>query len=145
MTANNIITAVDQLKPNEYTTSQKLMWLTQIDRQLLVDIILKHANTIAGTEPESPTAGDLWLDGSTLKRYSSGWDQVFPYATSSAVLLFDESAEEVYQWYLFTQIDLYNAEYIRYNNSSEMFNRAYADLERRYNRSTARPEYRFKL
>lgn len=145
MTANDIISKVDLLKPNEYSTSQKLMWLTQADRQLLVDVILKRGNSIAKTEPESPTEGDLWLDDTILKRYTSEWKEVFPYTTSEAVLLFDEYAEEFYQWYLMTQIDLYNAEYTRYNNSSEMLNRAYSDLERRYNRAVPLPEYRFNI
>lgn len=145
MTANDIISKVDLLKPNEYTTSQKLMWLTQADRQLLVDVILKRGNNIAKTEPESPAEGDLWLDDTILKRYTSEWKEVFPYTTSEAVLLFDDYAEEFYQWYLMTQIDLFNAEYTRYNNSSEMLNRAYSDLERRYNRAVPLPEYRFNI
>lgn len=145
MTANDIISKVDQLKPNEYSTAQKLMWLTQADRQLLVDVILKRGNKIAAAQPQSPTEGDLWLDDTILKRYTSEWKEVFPYTTSEAVLLFDEYAEEFYQWYLMTQIDLYNAEYMRYNNSSEMLNRAYQDLERRYNRAVPLPVYRFNI
>ena len=145
MTANDIISKVDELKPNEYSTAQKLMWLTQADRQLLVDVILKRGNSIAQIEPQSPTEGDLWLDGSILKRYTTEWNPVFPYNTSDAVLLFDEYAEEFYQWYLMTQIDLFNSEYTRYNNSAEMLNRAYQDLERRYNRSVDLPEYRFNI
>lgn len=149
MTAKDIISAVDELKPNEYTKPQKLAWLTQLDRQLLVDVILKRLNSIYRTEPSEPQAGDLWLDGSILKRYSDGnqaeWAEVFPYTSEDDVLLFDEYAREVYIWYLITQIDLFNMEYTRYNNSSAMLNQAYADLERRYNRSVGLPDYRWNI
>ncbi len=142
MTCNEIIAAVDALKPNEYTPSQKLDWLTYLDRAMLEDILLSHANTIyiSDTAPTEPTTGKLWLDvsgdGMVLKRFTDSnlFENVFPYTNTSDELLFDGTASEIYRLYLIVQIDFYNSEYTRYNNDSAMFNEAYARFERAYNR-----------
>ena len=142
MTCNEIITAVDALKPNEYTTSQKLELLTYLDRVMLEDILLSHANNICTAEdaPESPDAGQLWLDISgdsmVLKRFTTDnlFEEVFPYTNTSDILLFDDTAAEIYRLYLMVQIDFYNSEYTRYNNDSAMFNEAYSRFERAFTR-----------
>lgn len=42
---------------------------------------------------------------------------------------------EIYVLWLFSMIDFHNEEYEKYNNSMAMFQTAYSEFERRYNRT----------
>lgn len=147
MTCGDIIALLDQLKPNEYSDEEKLAWLTQIDRQIFTDIVLTHYNSVAqGEAPADPADGQLWWVDPDLYRWSDGeWVKVFPYHQTSDELLLGEDAGEMYRLYLMSQIDFYNADYERYNNTSALYNSVYSRLEKTYNRTKRAASRRFRL
>ena len=43
MTAGEMIALADRLRPNQYTTADKLRWLERLDGQVLSEVIGTHA------------------------------------------------------------------------------------------------------
>ena len=113
MTIKEIIDKTDTLKPNQYSAADKMDWLSDLDGRVMKEVILRHE--YVGEMPE-------------FSRYTD----------PSAELLVGEPYLDLYLYYLLAQIDFYNAEYGRYNNSSAAFNQAYSDFSRNYHR-THRP------
>ena len=62
----------------------------------------------------------------------SGYDENTPIITE---LLVTYPYDELYPMWLEAQIDYANSEYTKYNNSMSMFNTAYSNYERYYNRT----------
>lgn len=112
MTINEAIQRVDQLKVNTFSLADKLRWLSQLDGKIRREILDTHedapAEAFAGYDLQTPLEQELLIKG--------------PH-------------EEVYLHYLEAQIDYYNGEISRYTNSMAMFNTAYSDLMRSYNRT----------
>jgi len=111
MTAAALIERADALRPNHYSPEQKLSWLCRLDAQIFAELI-KPRNSDA-TAP----AGEYSADTELLE---SG-----PYA------------EELYLCYLFSQIDLNNAEIQKYNQSAALLAAAWRSLADSYNRKQA--------
>lgn len=107
MTIKEIIDKTDTLKPNQYSAADKMDWLSDLDGRIMQEVILRHEHD---------------ADLPAFIRYSSDSDE----------LLVDDVYRDVYLYYLMAQIDFYNAEYGRYNNSSAAFNQAYSDYSRNY-------------
>ena len=117
MTAGALIDSVDQLRPNQYSTAQKLQWLQRLDAQIRRE--LKETHERAGGE--SVLNGDAG-EGS----YSAQTELLvrFPYDT------------ELYTAYLFCQIDLHNGEISRYNQSLALLGAAWRQLADAVNRQS---------
>jgi len=109
MTIKEILDKTDTLKPNQYSAADKMDWLSDLDGRVLQEVILQHERD--GDVPELP-------------RYTDQTEE----------LLAEDTYCDLYVYYLMAQIDFYNAEYIRYNNSSAAFNQAYSDYARNYHR-----------
>lgn len=111
MTIIEAISNIDALKTNAYTQSDKVKWLSRLDWRVKREIIDTH-------EGESVSF--------------TGYDDDTDLDT---VLLVPAPYDEVYLLWLEAQIDYTNGEYDKYNNSITMFNTAYSDYERYYNRT----------
>ena len=111
MTIQEALTRVDALKPNSYPQDTKVGWLSRIDGIIKQEIIDTHE----GGE-------DIAFDG-------------YDHDTNlSTKLIVSSPHDELYIKWLEAQIDYANGEIGKYNNGMAMFNAAYSDYFRHYNR-----------
>lgn len=113
MTAGEMIALADRLRPNQYTTADKLRWLERLDGQVLSEVIGTHA------EIAPDAAGGAAYTASTELLVP------FPYA------------EELYTAYIFSQMDLLNVEITRYTQSATQLAAAWRQYADWYNRRHA--------
>ena len=112
MTIIEAITKVDTLKPNAYSTTDKISWLSRLDgmvKRLIID-------THEGGEDVVFTGYDSETDMETE-------------------LLVAAPFNDIYLRWLEAQIDYSNAEFSKYNNSILMFNAAFDVFSNYYNRN----------
>ena len=112
MTIIEAINRLDALKFNTYSQSEKVEWLSSLDRRTRKAIIDTH-------------------EGAPDTEFS-GYDDDTPVSTE---LLVPAPYDEVCLRWMEAQIDYHNGEFGRYNNSVTMFNNAYSAFERSYNRT----------
>lgn len=112
MTIIEAINTIDAMKPNSYEQTEKIKWLSTLDGRIKREIIDTHegADAVVFNEYNSSTPLDTEL-------------------------LVPAPYDEVYIKYLEAMIDNANNEYAKYNNSSVMFNNAYIEYWRYYNRN----------
>ena len=115
------INKIDYSKPNNLTTEQKIEFISRLDAQVKANVIDLHENGDTG-EFEPYTADDM-----------------------SKELLIKFPYDDIYQIYLASQIDLANNEYERYSISSTVFNKAFNEYERAYNRQNMPTSREFKF
>jgi hypothetical protein len=111
MTIIEAINKVDVLKPNNYTQSQKVRWLSNLDGIIKKEIIDTHKG------------------GESVIFNGYNEDTLI-----ETVLLVPAPYDDLYIKWLEAQIDYNNAEYGKYNNSVTAYNTAYSAFERYYNR-----------
>lgn len=112
MKLGEAILQCDKLKPNQYDTKDKIKWLSDLDGSIKKDIIDTHE----GGETITYTPYDESTDMETELLATAPYDNM-------------------YVLYLFSQIDFFNSEMARYNNSMLMFNNRYVDYATYYNRT----------
>lgn len=122
MTTGEVIKKVNELKPNTYTDQTKLTWLSELDGKIFEEVILTHFDhDIPYWHSE-----DKELEVEIFSEYSTLDDELlvpFPYGG------------DVYTYFLMSQIDFYNAEIAKYNQSITLFNNAYQTYFNWYNRN----------
>ena len=111
MKLREAIDRIDSLKHNTYTNAEKVEWLSLIDGIIKDQIIDTHD----GGE-------DVVLEGYTDKDMDKELLVAAPY-------------DVLYIRWLEAQIDYYNGEIARYNNSMLMYQTAYDTFDRYYNRT----------
>jgi hypothetical protein len=111
MTIIEAINKVDVLKPNNYTQSQKVRWLSNLDGIIKKEIIDTHKGG----------------EGIVFNEYDDD-------TLLDTALLVPAPYDDLYIKWLESQIDYNNAEYGKYNNSVTAYNTAYSAYERYYNR-----------
>jgi hypothetical protein len=111
MTILEAINRTDRIKPNTYSNSGKVRWLSNLDGVVKREIIDTH-------------------EGGEDVRFE-GYNDETLLATE---LLIPAPYDEVYIRYLEMQIDYANGEYGKYNNSTIAYNTAFSAFERYYNR-----------
>ena len=111
MTLIEAINRIDKLKPNNYTQTDKVEWLSNVDGLIKTEIVDTHEGG----------------EGVVF----NGYDNNTPLDT---VLLVPAPYDDLYIKWLESQIDYHNAEYGRFNNSATAFNTAYSAYQRYYNR-----------
>lgn len=111
MTIIEALNKVDVLKPNNYTQTEKVKWLSNLDWIIKTEIIDTH-------------------EGGESIPYN-GYDVDTDVGTE---MLVPHPYDDLYIKWLESQIDYNNAEYGKYNNSSTAYNNAYSAFERYYNR-----------
>ena len=111
MKVREAIDRIDSLKHNTYTYGEKIEWLSRLDG------IIKHQ---------------------IIDTHEGGDDAVFEGYTDQDMgtdLLVSAPYDEMYIRWLEAQIDYYNGEIARYNNSMMMYQAAFDAYQRYYNRT----------
>ena len=111
MKIREAIDRIDSLKHNTYSNIEKIEWLSRLDGMIKNQIIDTH---------------------------EGGQDIIYkPYTDMDLEkdLLISAPHDEMYIRWLETQIDYYNGEIARYNNSNMMFQAAYETYQKFYNRT----------
>lgn len=121
MTLIEAINRIDALKPNAYSQTEKVKWLSTLDGIIKTAIIDTHEGA-----DKVPFDG---YDDSTIL---------------SKELLVPAPYDDIYLRWLDAQIDYANGEYNRYNNDVQAYNDAYSEFERYYNRNHMPKETKFK-
>lgn len=120
MTVSEAISMLDALKPNHYTTDNKVNWLQTLDHKLYLDVICTH-ELLDGEEFEEPD---------------------YPGAVTPAsceLLVKDPYAEDLYYHWLAAKVDENNMEIGQYNQSIALYNQDYDIWSGAWHRSH-RPE-----
>lgn len=112
MTIMGAISHIDAVKPNGYSQAEKIKWLSTLDGIVKAEIIDTHEGG----------------ESVTFK----GYDET---TALTQELLIPHPYDDVYIKWLEAQIDYANGEYNKYNNSITVYNKAFADFERAYNRT----------
>ena len=112
MTIIEAINRIDAIKPNSFEQIEKIKWLSILDGRIKKEIIDTHEGADAVIFDE--------------------YNEATPLDTE---LLIPSPYDEIYLLWLEARIDHANNEYGKYNNSSMMFNNAYNEYWRYYNRN----------
>lgn len=122
MTIMDAINRIDNLKPNRYDLVEKIKWLSTLDKRIMCDIVSRYE----GSE-------DVVHNGYTEE------------SALTTELLAHAPHDEIYLYWLEAQIDYWNGEYSKYNNSIEMFNTAFKAFATHYNRTHMPRGKKFKF
>lgn len=120
MTILEAINRVDTTKPNSYTQTEKVDWLSTLDGIIKKEIIDTHEGGEA-----------IVFEGYT------------PDTSLDTVLLVPAPYDDVYIRWLESRIDYANGEYGKYNNSAMAYNSAFAAYSNYYNRNNM-PKHKTK-
>lgn len=112
MKISEAISKVDALKPNTYTSEDKIDWLSTLDHRVKSQIIDTHKCN----EPISFYGYDGLLDQETE-------------------LLVPAPFDEMYLRWLEAMIDYHNSDDDRYNNAIILFNNVYEGYKKHYTRT----------
>lgn len=112
MTIMDALYRINEIKPNAYSQSEKIKWLSALDGIIKSEIIDTHED-----------GEDVVFNGYTEE------------ANLTTPLLVPAPYDEVYLRWLESQIDYANGEYGKYNNSLVAYNDAYSMFARYYNRT----------
>lgn len=112
MTIIEAINAVDNRKPNLIEQKEKIKWLSKLDGIVKTEIIDTHEG-----------GGEITFSG-----YDANTD-------INTELLICAPYDDVYTSWLESKIDYAQDEYVKYNNSSMLFNTRYAEYQSYYNRT----------
>jgi hypothetical protein len=113
MTIKDCIDIVDNIKPNQYTIKEKVMWLSFIE-QIIINEVLK-----------------------THEGYDGRYDDFEGYSEDklSVTLIVPAPYNRLYTEYLKMQIDRENGEIARYNNSMTTYNTYMMEYRKHYNKT----------
>ena len=112
MTITEAITAADTLKPNTYTSAQKIFWLSCLDGRIFREIILTHED----------------YEGEIFEGYASDVD-------TDTVLYVVHPFEDLYIYYLMAQYAQADGEVAKYNLYITLFNNLMSSYQAYYNRT----------
>lgn len=115
MTIKELLDAVDQLKPNQYTYAQKIVWLKALDGMIWNKIKL-FTGELSDREPDPETYTEELMETTDL--------------------LLTDPYTEIYTWYVFAMIDVNNGETLRYENDMVMYNTVLNDFLSAYTRDS---------
>ena len=111
MTINEVLTEVNEIKPNAYDDNMKIRWISVLEGKLIDEIFATH-------ELENK----IDFNGYTVNDLETK-------------LLVPDTYADVYKYYVFAMIDAANQEAARYASSMALFNAAYKDFASFYNRN----------
>lgn len=98
MTAQEVIDHVDSVKPNAFTSTDKLVWLNEIEGRVQTEVFLRKPDELI---PLKSVTDELMV----------------PYPYSS-----------LYSFYLQAMVDFHNNEYDRYDNTYAAFNKKWVEF-----------------
>ena len=113
MTIKECIDIIDNLKPNQYSIKEKVMWLSFIDEIIINDVLKTHEG------------------------YDGRYDNFTGYTEEklSTPLIVASPYDRLYPAYLKMRIDGENGETARYNNSATEFNAYLMEYRKYYNKT----------
>ena len=113
MTIKECIDIVDNLKPNQYTIKEKVMWLSFIEAIIINEVLKTHEG------------------------YDGRYDMFEGYSEDkiSQALIVSAPYDRLYTEYLKMKIDEENGEVARYNNSAAMYNTYMSEYKKHYNKT----------
>ena len=113
MTIKECIDTVDNLKPNQYTITEKVMWLSFLEQIIINEVLKTH-------------------DG-----YDGKYDLFEGYSEDklSVKLIVPSPYDRLYTAYLKMKIDEENGEIARYNNSMVLYNSYLTEYRKHYNKT----------
>ena len=100
------------MKPNQYDNETKVRWLSKLDGMIFWEVIATH-------------------EGSTLTQFD-GYGEADPDTVLLVPYPYDE---DIYNYFLQSQIDKENGEMAKYNQSVVLYNNAYQTFWNWYNRT----------
>lgn len=112
MTIAQAIAQIDARKPNQYTSSDKIGWLSELDLRFWGEVVNSHE----GYEEYADFEG-----------YSGT-------ASTGTELLIPDPYSAVYLSWLASRIDYYNAEFTRFDNTAAVYNTEYQAAANYWNR-----------
>lgn len=112
MTIKECIDLVDNVKPNQYSIEDKVVWLSFLDGIIINDVLKTHE----GYKNEYEE-----FDGYSVNRLGRK-------------LIVEKPYDNLYVAYLKMKIDEENGETARYNNSATMFNSYMTTFKKYYNK-----------
>lgn len=112
MTIMEAINRIDTIKPNSYSQSEKMKWLSTLDGIIKNQIIDTHEG-----------AESVLFAGYTEE------------TNLTTTLLVPAPYDDIYLYWLESRVDYWNGETGRYNNSISMYNATYSEYEKYYNRT----------
>lgn len=113
MKAGELISAFDDLRPNQYTAAQKLVWLRELDMMIHDELVATHETPDTPARPQAA------------------------YTAATDLLAEEPYAAPLYTAFLGSRVDLYNAEIQRYNQSVRLFTDAWRQYADYINRTSA--------
>ena len=123
MTIIEAINKVDILKPNSYTHTEKVKWLSNLDWVIKAQIIDTHEGGDA-----------IEFNGYDVNNTDTEQELLVP-----------APYDDIYIKWLEAQIDYTNAEFGKYNNSITAYNTLYSAFERYYNRHHMPIQHKMKF
>ena len=113
MTIKDCIDLVDNLKPNQYTIKEKVMWLSFIEEIIINEVLKTHEG------------------------YDGRYDLFEGYSEDklSVTLIVSSPYDRLYTAYLKMKIDEENGETTRCNNSAALYNNYMSEFKKYYNKT----------
>lgn len=137
MTLMGAINHIDAIKPNAYSQTEKVKWLSTLDGLVFEQIWATHEDAdiykdVEVEEGEEKPLLDFYEKDKNGVVCFKGYNSTTPLSTE---LLVKAPFDEIYIKWLEAQIDYTNGEFQKYNNSMTMFKDAYEGYEKQYNRT----------
>ena len=141
MRIEECISIADATKPNQYSTEEKIRWLSVLDASIKSDIIDMYEQPV---EEEEKIV--ILAEGEEVPEEEEETGEFTGYtpADLSANLLVPFPHDELYVAYLKAKIDESNGETARYNNSASTFNGLLLNFEKHYNKTHTPKRKSFK-
>ncbi len=112
MTVNDLMTAVDRLHPNQFSSTDKLRWLNNVEQTIWHEVIQTHHGPLE------------WEDM-----------PIYDDAESEDELLAEDPFSRLYPLWMDAQIAYHNHESMQYDTAAQAFNEAYGSYRNWYNRT----------
>ena len=113
MKIKECIDIVDNIKPNQYSTKDKVRWLSFIEQIIIIEVLSTHEG------------------------YDEKYDNFEGYSEDnlSVALIVPSPYDRLYTAYLKMKIDEENGETARYNNSAALYNTYMTEYRKHYNKT----------
>lgn len=121
MTINEVITEVNDLRPNVYPNDIKIRWISILEGKIIDEILRTHQHE-----------GEIEFNGYTADDLETELKVPDTYA-------------DIYKYYVIAMMDANNQEAARYASSMALFNAAYKDFANYYNRNNRPIGHQLKL
>jgi len=115
MTVYEAVSKAQEMRPSEVTVAQLVQWLAALDGQIWTEVVSQYDGHVPDT---MPVYGEQDAD-----------------SEEETELMVEAPYDDMYVAYLIMRIDLYNADYERYNNEAVLFNEIWQRYVNWYNRN----------